>query len=98
MSEYIQLDQYMKIEKNGNDFIYMNWPTLNKIMISLGWVDKYLVSFSGYHYKWESIGLIYIKSTYERKSLLHFEVVDKNKFCFTVLKHCANLDGIHYHR
>ena len=96
MSEYIVLDQYMKIQKTGNDFIYMNWPTLSKIMISLGWIDAGLVSFSAYNYKWEFIGLKYIHRTLLNK--LHFEVVDKNKFAFAILKHCSDFDGIHYYR
>ena len=95
MSEYIQLDQYMKIQKTGNDFIYMKWAKLNKLLMSLGWIDKNIKSFSAYHYKWEYIGLKYIKSTLV--NTLHFEVVDKNKFAFAILKHCADFDGIHYH-
>jgi hypothetical protein len=79
----------------------MNWAKLSNLMISLGWIDKEdllrdMKSFSAYHYKWEFIGLKYIHRTLLNK--LHFEVVDKNKFAFAILKHCANFDGIHYYR
>jgi hypothetical protein len=98
MSEYIVLDQYMKIQKTGNDFIYMEWSSLSKLMISLGWINKDIAAFSAYNYKWEFIGLKYIKRTFKKSTLLHFEVVDKNKFLFILLKHCTDFDGIHYHR
>jgi hypothetical protein len=95
MSEYIVLDQYMKIQKTGNDFIYMKWAKLSELLMSLGWINKNIKSFSAYHYKWQYIGLKYIQSTLV--NTLHFEVIDKNKFTFAILKHCADFDGIHYH-
>jgi hypothetical protein len=85
----------MKIKKTENDLIYMDWSKLSALMISLGWIDDNIKCFTATQQDWADIGLKYIKSTFINR--FHFEVVDKSKFAFSILKHCVDFDGIHYH-